>query len=176
MNFLLGEMNAYLGAMFPNPEPRAVLSGLVTPDGQPLGGIGDRIVLSLTGIERETAAHLAGQSTRTQNIPPLNLNLYIMVSSSFTAYGTGLGFLSSAIGFLHAKPVFTPQNSAAFPKGMERLSIEMVNMNLQDQQNLWGALGGKYAPSAFYKARMVTLQDGWLTDSVPVITASETKV
>jgi len=52
----------------------------------------------------------------------------------------------------------------------------MVNLNMQDLQNLWACTGGKYLPSAFYKARMLTIQDGWVTGRIPVISGAETKV
>jgi hypothetical protein len=54
--------------------------------------------------------------------------------------------------------------------------VELVNQDVQHLQNLWATTGAKYLPSAYYKARMVTLQDGWVTDRVPVVGAVDTKV
>jgi hypothetical protein len=181
LSFVLGELNGFLGTNFPSNEPHAVLSGLANQDGSAPLGVENKIILSLTNVERETAVS-PGPVTRPDPgaalrvSPPLSLNIFILVSSNFGSYVESLRFLSSSIGFLQAKPVFTPQNSAGFPRGLERLSIEMVNLNMSDLQNLWATMGGKYLPSVFYKLRMITIQDGWITERIPVIAGSETKV
>jgi hypothetical protein len=183
LGFLLGELNGFLSTSFPSSEPHAVLSGLANPDGSVPLGLENKIVVSLANIERETAAVSSGSQIRSDNGDklrvglPLNLNIFILLSSNFGGnYVEALRFLSSSIGFLQSKPVFTPQNSPGFPRGLERLTIEMVNLNMQDLQNLWACTGGKYLPSAFYKARMLTIQDGWVTGRIPVISGAETKV
>jgi len=40
--------------------------------------------------------------------------------------------------------------------GIESLSVEMINLTMQDLNNLWSISGSKYLPSASYKLRMVT--------------------
>ena len=52
----------------------------------------------------------------------------------------------------------------------------MVNLNTQDLQNLWSGMGGRYLPSALYKLRMITLPDAWVTERIPTITGTATKV
>jgi hypothetical protein len=47
--------------------------------------------------------------------------------------------------------------------------MEIVNLDIQGLNNLWGNLGIKYLPSALYKARMFTLQEGWVVEQVPPI-------
>jgi hypothetical protein len=180
--FLLGELNSFLGTVFPASEPHAVLSGLALPDGSVPPGIENKVVVSMVNLERDTTAHSSSPQTRTEPgqsmrvNPPLNLNVYLLLSASFAGgYAESLRFLSSSLGFLQSKPVFTPQNSAAFPRGLERLTLEMVNLNIQDLQNLWACAGAKYLPSALYKARMLTIQDAWVTERVPVILGTDTK-
>jgi len=181
--FVLGELNAFLGTVFPASEPHAVLSSLAQQDGSPPPGIENKILLTLINVERDTTAFAPNLPTRTEAglatrvNPPLNLNLNFLVSASFTTdYLEALRFLSSSLGFFQSKPVFTPQNSPAFPRGLERLTMEMVNVSIPDLQNLWASAGAKYLPSALYKARMLTIQDGWVAERVPTITGTETKV
>ena len=183
LTFVLGELNGFLGTIFPASEPHAVLSGLTTPDGSAPTGTENKIVVSLTNIERETAAVSTAVQPRPDKSgalranPPLNLNIFILLSSSFAHnYAEGLRFLSESIRFFQAKPVYTPQNSPGFPRELERLSIEMVSLNIQDLQNLWSSMGGRYLPSAFYKMRMITLADAWVTERVPTVTGTSTKV
>ena len=45
-----------------------------------------------------------------------------------------------------------------FPATLEKLTFEMVNMNFEELNNLWGVLGGAYFPSIVYKVRMVKVQ------------------
>src|SRR5262245_59820554 len=114
MTFLQKELNNYLGTLFPVSEPTTVLSSLVKADGSP-AGIDNKIALSLLNVERETALgarQLAEPSADgiERVIPPLHLNLFILLSSNFSSYPEALRFLSTAIGYLHAKPVFTPRD------------------------------------------------------------------
>ena len=75
---------------------------------------------------------------------------YLQVAANFGAnYLESLRFLSAALEFFYERPVF----SAA---GVERLSVQMLNLTIQDLHNLWSISGGKYLPSALYKLRMVT--------------------
>jgi hypothetical protein len=183
LNFLLGELNAFLGTAFPASEAHAVLSSLALPDGSTPQGIDNKLVLSMMNLERDTIAHTPGAASRAEPgeafrmNPSLHLNVFLLLAASFPGnYAESLRFLSSSLGFLQSKPVFTPQNSSSFPRGLERLTLELVNMNMQDLQNLWACVGAKYLPSALYKARLVTIQDAWVIERVPVITGTATKV
>jgi len=45
-----------------------------------------------------------------------------------------------------------------FPATLEKLTFDMVNMNFEQLNNLWGVLGGSYFPSVVYKVRLVKVQ------------------
>jgi hypothetical protein len=77
------------------------------------------------------------------------------------------------VAFFQAKPVFTAQGSASFPRELERLSMELVSLDYALLNNLWAALGAKYLPSVVYKARMLTIQESWITDRVPGISTTD---
>lgn len=180
--FVLGELNTHLGTIFPSAEAHAVLSSLAMPDGTVPPGIENKIVITIANIERETTTinrtrprEEAGLHMRLTQ--PLNLNVYFLLSASFAGdYAEALRFLSTSMGFLQSKPAFTPQNSANFPRGLEALTVELVNLDIHNLQNLWASTGAKYLPSAYYKARMLTLQDGWVAERVPVVTGTATRV
>jgi len=183
LTFLLGELNVFLDTVYPASEPHAVLSALIQQDGTAPPKIENRIVLTVVNIERETAAFSAGPGPRSASgsalrvNPPLNLNIYLLLSASFTGdYVESLRLLSKSLGFFQSKQVFSPQDSPAFPSGLERLTIEMVNLDIQDLQNLWATTGAKYLPSAFYKARMLTIDDAWVTEQLPAITGTDQRV
>jgi hypothetical protein len=182
MNFLLGELNAFLGTVYKANEPYAVLANLSMPDGSPPREIENRVVLTLTNIEREYAARNqelsapAQGNTSWRSNSALNLNLYFLLAASFPSdTAQALRFLSAAVGFFQSKAIYGPHDAATFPRGLERLTVEMVNLTIGDLHNIWSCNGSKYLPSVFYKVRMVTLQDGWVIDRVPVITGTSAK-
>ncbi len=176
LKFVIDELNGFLESRFPNDASHAVLSGLANQDGTVPEEIANKIVVTLVNIERENAA--ASGSPRMRNDgnkfartnPSLNINLYLLVSASFdNKYTESFKLLSAVLGFFQAKPAFTAESGPGFPPGLEKVSFELVNLDFQALNNLWSNLGGKYLPSVVYKARMLTIQEGWLLDQVPAI-------
>jgi hypothetical protein len=137
LSLILDELNIFLSARFADSEPHAVLSSLIDRDGSVPSAIENKLVLSLVNIERE---------------PALHHNLYLQVSANFAAanYPESLRFLSAALEFFFERPVFSAS-------GVASLSVEMINLTIQDLHNLWSISGGKYLPSVLYKLRMQDL-------------------
>jgi hypothetical protein len=183
LGFLRDQLSDYLGTRYPTAESHVVLSGLCNLDGTAPAGIENKVVLSLVNIEREAAAGSSGAQLRPEGggfvrtSPALNLNLYVLVSASFgNNYPQALMLLSAVLGYFQGKPVFTAQTAQAFPRGLDRLAMEIVSLDMQGLNNLWGNMGGKYLPSVLYKARMFTLQEGWVLEQVPAITGTDSQV
>jgi hypothetical protein len=135
LNFLLAQLNDHLGTRYPSKEPHAVLSSLSTLEGTAPPEIANRVVLSLVNVEREAAAGGTPTPVRNENgafvrtSASLNLNLYVLVTASFGSnYVEALKLLSSVLGYFQGKPVFTAQGTPAFPKGLDRLTMEIVNL------------------------------------------------
>ncbi|MFZ6774440.1 DUF4255 domain-containing protein [Undibacterium sp. SXout7W] len=175
LNFILTELNSYFSASSSVQESAVVLSGLANPDGSVPLAINNKIVLTLVNIEKETAMGTTGFIPRMgagfgRSNPTLYLNVYVLVSASFTNYSTGLRRLNQSIGFFQSKPSFTAQNSVAFPAGFELLTMELVSLSMAELSTLWAVLGANYLPSAVYKLRMATVQNEWITEPVPAIT------
>jgi hypothetical protein len=180
LNFTLDELNSFLGTRFQSQENLAVLSSLSSQDGSAPVVTDNKIVMSLVNIERETAASSAvrtradGGSYIVAN-PALNLNLYILVSACFGhSYAESLKFLANALAFFQSKPVFTPKSSAGFPRELEQISFEMVNLSFQELNNMWGIMGAKYIPSVLYKLRMLTIDEAWVALQVEPIRSTKT--
>jgi len=180
-NFLLEELNGFLGARYPSSEPHVVLSNPANQDGTIPPQIENKLILTLVNVERESAASGSAKQLRPQNgeyvrvNPPLNLNLYVLISAYFgNNYGESLKFLASAMGFFQGKALYRREDAADFPRGLEKLSLEMVNLTFHDLNNLWGNLGGKYLPSVLFKARMLAIQEDWISERVPEITGTDT--
>jgi hypothetical protein len=184
LNFIVGELNSVLLARFQSNENLAVLSSVSNPDGTLPPGIENKIVLSLVNVEREAAANGGswpmrggGPEAFGRVSPPLALNLLLLITASFSSnYGEALKVLGSAMGFFQGKPSFNAQNSASFPTEMEKLSMELVNLSIQEVNNVWAILGAKYMPSVIYKMRMLVLQENWIGERIPAVSGADTRV
>jgi Pvc16 N-terminal domain len=172
MNFIVGEINNLLSARFQSNENLAVASSLANPDGTLPPIIENKIVLSLINVEREPAANggswamRGGPEGMGRVSPPLGVNLLVLVSASF----------SNIMGFFQGKPSFNAQNSSAFPSEMEKLSLELVNLTFTEINNVWSVLGAKYMPSIVYKVRMLVVQENWIGERAPAVSATSTRV
>ncbi|SDA57723.1 MULTISPECIES: DUF4255 domain-containing protein [unclassified Janthinobacterium] len=178
LEFILGELNNYLGASYHGPEKAAVLASLSSPDNSVPLAIDNKLVLSLVNIERETAIGSTGFVARQgangygRTNPSLYLNLYVLLAASYAGnYSGALRMLSQAMAFFQAKWGFDPQNSAGFPAGMTQLSVEVVSLSMAELSTLWAVLGANYLPSVVYKLRMVTLQEDWLIAPIPAVSS-----
>lgn len=183
MNFIVGEINNLLSARFQSNENVAVLSSVANPDGTLPPGIENKIVLSLINVEREASANGSAWPMRQLQegfgrvSPPLGLNLLVLVTASFSGnYPEALKVLSNVVGFFQSKPFFNAQSSAAFPAGLEKLSMELVNLSIHEVNNVWSILGAKYMPSIAYKVRMLVVQENWTVERVPAVTAPSATV
>ena len=56
LSFLLAEINGHLGRRFPSDTEHAILSPVTKQDGTPPEETANKIVLTLVGIERDSAA------------------------------------------------------------------------------------------------------------------------
>ena len=82
-----------------------------------------------------------------------------MLAANFKGgnYVDSLRYLSRAIGFFWDHSFFERTTSPDMPQGIEKLVIDMENMNMQELNNLWGTIGAKYVPSVLYRLKTVAL-------------------
>lgn len=128
----------------------------------------EKILLTLVNVEEE--ASLKNQKYTKMNAlqkpvymnPPVNLNLFILMSSTHADYETALKRLSTVIEFFQAKKVFTQKDGNLVNGSGEgfKLIMDLVPMSFEATNHLWGFLGGKQMPSVMYKMRMISLEAG----------------
>ncbi|MEO6683082.1 MAG: DUF4255 domain-containing protein, partial [Ginsengibacter sp.] len=102
--------------------------------------------------------------------PPVEINLSILFVANNTHYETALRDLSHVISFFQSHVVFQGNtypglndevtDPAKKPwQTIEKLVLNIRNLTLEQQNNLWGMLGPKYLPSIVYSVRMLTVFD-----------------
>ncbi|MGD9557163.1 MAG: DUF4255 domain-containing protein [Mangrovibacterium sp.] len=93
--------------------------------------------------------------------PPLNLNVYVVVTALMTNYENELRYLTHALRFFQGKPVFTHQNSVSQVEGLPdrfRIILDLYSLSFEQINYLWSTLGGKQHPFVCYKLRMVEVE------------------
>ena len=104
-------------------------------------------------------------ATRTENgvisgtQPELRLELLILFVAHFNDYKEALRHLSMIIKYFQINRIFTKENSPTMNPEIHKLVMELTNMSLVDQNQIWEALRVSYMPSIAYKVRMVVFND-----------------
>lgn len=135
----------------------------------------NKVVITLVGIREEKTLKNGPFSRRNDNTlqveyfnPPVYLNLYLLVSVSQNNYNNALIYLSRIVSFFQAKNIFTQENTSPINSNIEvpptermdefKLILELYNPSFEEQNQIWGTLGGKQLPSVMYLARLVEIK------------------
>jgi hypothetical protein len=146
-----------------------------------------RIVISLVNVEEEStlknSKHYlrSGSSVAEYSNNPVYLNLYLLFTANYTGgdspknnYLQSLQNLSFVISFFQSRnhfsiggsqvpqllSFFNEQDMLYLPDLMDmKLTTELYTLTFEQINHLWGSLGGRQAPFAMYKARLVMIRD-----------------
>ncbi len=180
VNQLAFQLNQFLKSIFDLTEDIVVVSNILEQDGNVSPQVNNKLVLFVVNIEKDTApgristqsgmgAHRAVVSAQ-----PVFLNLYLMVAGHFNKYSEALKFVSNTISFFQRRPVFDHQNTPELDERIEKLVLDIENLDIKDLSTLWGVLSGKYLPSILYKVRMVAFDAGDVLARVPTLREPQT--
>lgn len=177
INHIAVQLNAYLRRTSNLSEDIVVFSSLIESDGSAAPHTNNKLVLLLTNIQKDTVpqrsgAHSLGFDGRAlASTQSLYLNLNVMLAANFNGsnYAEALKFISKAIGFFQINPVFDRQGSPDMDPRIEKIILDIENLNSQDLSNIWGMLGGKYLPSVYYRIRMICLSPDNIVAQLPLV-------
>ncbi|MEM0999905.1 MAG: DUF4255 domain-containing protein [Bacteroidota bacterium] len=97
---------------------------------------------------------------RTQVNPEIRIELLVLFVSKFSDYAQALNFLSYVIKCFQARRIFNPRNAPALSgENIEKLILELVNLPLEEQNQVWHSLNTSYLPSVLYRIRVLTFLD-----------------
>jgi len=168
INHIAMELNQYLKQRFVLDEDQVVIANILEQDGTVAPHVNNKIVVSLVNIQHDTTpqrlpGHSGGGAARSAvSQRPLHFNLYLMFASYFGGnnYQEGLKFLSNTISYFQTNPIFDRSNSPGLAQGIDKLVLDIENLDFNDLSNLWGVLSGKYLPSILYRVRLVCFDEG----------------
>jgi hypothetical protein len=154
------DLGAYLKKQLDEREEVVVLSELMNnSDGGFAVTTENKVVCTLLNIEQERSNINAPLDRRGLINPPFNFNLYVLFSAYYSSanYIGALRSLSLTIAFFQGKQVFTPSNTPGMPASVDKIVVEMVNIDMKDISNFWTALGAKLMPAVLFKIKMVSI-------------------
>ena len=184
ISHISGELNQFLKRSFDLDEDVVVVSNILEQDGSVASHVNNKIVVSLVNIEKDTVPFQqqnfasVGSPRSVVSNPPVFFNLYLMFASYFSGnnYQEGLKFISNTISYFQGQPVFDRSNSPGLAGNIDKLILDIENLNMDDLSSLWGILSGKYLPSILYKVRVVTYDSDAVTKQTPVFTQTQLSV
>lgn len=172
LSVLLGQLNQYLdqldGSASVDARP-AVIGNVAQLDiTEVSNALENHLVLTLVNVAEETTLKNGRNFTSRPNgvvdyhNTPLHVNLFLLFTANFRNYETSLKRLSQLMTFFQGKRTFTPINSPQKNTGRLAdfsLTLDLLSLNFEEVNHLWGSLGGKQLPFAAYEGRLITLQD-----------------
>ncbi len=174
---IVAELNSFLKRSVGDTEDRVILSAVVDQSGS-LAFTGDNKVLcTVTAIEQERANFNQVSKSSLEMNPPIYFNLYLLFSAYFPRnYDEALKFISLVLYFFQGKQFFNPQNTPNLPEGVDKLTVEINNLDQHAQNQLWSAIGAKMMPSISMKLRMITITREQIIGEIPEVTGIDTSV
>lgn len=175
LSILTEEVNRYLQRRLnkQSQDKQVILGSLMNANGTPSDIGENKIICSLVNIEEEEIRQMTIKPKGVITSPPIFLNLTVLFVASFQDYQTGLKVLSEIAGFFQSKRVFTPNNTPAFSDKIEKVTLDIVNLDTRDLSSLWSMIGAKYLPSMLYKIRMIKIDQEMMTGEISTITQIE---
>ena len=171
------DLNQFLRNRLGVNEEVVLLSELVNQDGSVAMASENKVVCTLLNIEQERTNLNAPINTKVLANAPVNLNLYVLFSSYYSAsnYLEALKALSLTVLFFQGKQVFTQANTPGLGPIVEKLTVEMVNVEMHELTNFWTAIGAKHLPCVLYKFRMLSIAAEAILEEISDIRSLESR-
>lgn len=133
-------LNEYFRNRYNQTEDKVIMSTLVNQDGSVGIPESDKIVMTLVNVQEERVT--ANRNSSKGGADPVHLYLYVLFSSYFVEnnYGESLKFLSGVISFFQSHKILNHQNTPDLDSGIDKLSFEIYNQDLQNMSHLWLSL------------------------------------
>lgn len=170
-------LNVYIQPIDPgNADDMVVLRNIALVDAfndEQADPLQNRIIASVVNVEQDSllrnmpstrvVRNAAGELSGETQEAPIILNLYVMFSANNSNYENALFYLSAVIAFFQRQHIFqapAPAADSIFQAvpSFEKMIFDLYTMSFEEQNQLWGILGGKYIPSVFYKVRLTAIQ------------------
>ncbi|MDB5600904.1 MAG: hypothetical protein JWN71_2948 [Xanthobacteraceae bacterium] len=182
LDLIRHRLNEYFNNIDSRREEWVTLANIVDNDGHAFAGSKDKIVMVLANIKHETVISTYTPTVRTKTsayaiVPtPLYIDLYILFYANFydENYRQGLAMISRTISYFQQNPWLNASNAPDLPPVVDKLTMEITNLDLLELNYLMGMLGVKYLPSVYYKLRMLPFVGDAMSGVTPQVSGDDT--
>jgi hypothetical protein len=166
LTYLRDKVNTHLQGGEPDSGPPLVV--FIEGDKiDPLNIQSGRVNMLVVNIEEERELRGANpyyDGYKQRINPDIPLTISALFIARFNDYPTSWNYLTDIIRFFQSHPVLERadnqyQSSNNMPEGIESLRCEMISLNFQQQNEVWGALRITQHPALLYKIKLITLRD-----------------
>lgn len=150
-------LDSFLKDSVQRAEDFVVVSNLTNSDGTRPSITSNKVVLSIANIEQVAgAAGIRGP----QGTPSVTTDIYLSVFANFEdgSYVDGLDMLSRVMGYLQDNPILSQANVPGMDSGIERISLEFVNLDAVQWSCYMRMFGITFLPAIMYKVRIVPVR------------------
>ncbi len=163
------QLNEYIRNELNISEEMVIVSSLMDIKGNANMQIENKVCLFLQNIEEEKIAKSGGFQANAGMAPPMYVNLYLVFAANFPDpnYIESLRYVSMIIEFFQGHSVFDRSNTPMLSSNIDKVTLDYVNLDFNELNNLWSLVGAKYIPSAVYKMRMLTFNQNMIREDVP---------
>lgn len=145
-------------------------------------GLEDKVVLTLLKLEEEPtlknnpAYKVVNGKTEYKN-PPVNVNIYLLISANLNSYDKSLRSISRVIQFFQGKKIFTSANTVYNRTNVSmdvldyfKFIVELYSPGFEELNHVWGTFGGRQLPSVIYKIQLAEIKQDKKLATSDVIT------
>lgn len=146
------------------------------------GDLEGKVIITLLNIEEEKtlknipAVKVVNNKAEYSN-PPVNVNLFFLVSAYCQSYDKSLLSISKTIEFFQGKRVFTSANTVFSSSNVPpdifnqfKFVVELYTPGFEVWNHIWGTLGGRQLPAVMYKVQLIKIESGKKLGSSELIT------
>lgn len=170
LKFLAEQLNTYIEEVKKPGDivesPYVILQNISRLDEDALKTT-NKVLISLVNIAEESSMKNNPDYALVRNNlvnyinPPINLNLFIMITSFMTNYENALIYLSYAITFFQGKFSFTLKDSITEVEGLPddfHIILDLYSLGFEQLNYVWSTFGGKQHPFVCFKVRLVKME------------------
>jgi len=163
-------LNTFVKNRLSVDEDVVVVRNLVDLKGNANQDIENKITSFLLSIEEDKISKNAATG-RVVNNPIIFLNINVMYAAYFpdANYVESLRYVSLVIEFFQKYPIFRYSDTPGLPSSIEKLHIEIYNLEMSDTMRLWGAIGTKYVPSCAYRIKQIAFDSEMISEDIPPV-------
>lgn len=183
LDLIRDKLNQYFNNIHQENEEWTIISNVVKQDGTLYDNAKDKVVIFLANMQHETIIstynkNMPATDERYANVaPPIYINLYLLFFANYFDgnYRDGLRMISGTISFFQQFSCFTQDNLPGLDPVIDKLTFEMVNMDMTEWSYLYGLVGTKCLPSVLYKVRMIPFIGDTIQGQTPSVQGLQDK-